>query len=367
VKRGDELVSIEELLTHRQSIQRAWTPLEKAQDQLAEMSVLPRPIETKEGRFAVLVTQEHRVYFASIPQAFEGALGRDLKPQELKQWVHLLEHEEVRQPTARPQPLNVLTRDQVRPVLDHPTLRHFAQAPQEGERDAIYARDPQTKALLETKAIIEKQRVAGESWRALDSDHLPERATLMEKDIVTAQGRHCLAVTQSHEVILLKHHPSYDKLKGQDISFIANDQKQVRIVSAPKREQAKEVSIVTREHAHASRPTNQVERKQSPVLESQRELPSLQEWKAQVKAETRKDVDIAYPNKSVRGVLLNNDVHIKEGRFVLVQLPTKHITLVPYQPELEAYRHREVSITLKAGATLDIKDMTPKLDRGPDR
>lgn len=365
VRRGDELVSIEELLAHRQSIQRSWTPLEKAPDQLSEMSVMPRPLETKEGRFAVLVTQEHRVYFASIPQGFEGALGRDLKPQELKQWAHAIEHEKA----LKPQPMPVLERDLVRPVLEHRTLRHFAQ---DGEREVVQARDPQTKALLETNALIEQQLAKGESWRALKSDHLPERATLMEKDIVTAQGRHSLAVTRAHEVILMKHHPSHDRLKGQDISFIANDQKQVRIVSAPEREQNKAVSL---EHQAArqtqrANSTPQVEPayvRRSTAVEPQSELPSLQQWKALVKANTRKDVNVVGSDKSVRGTLLNDDLYVREGRFVLLELTTKHIELVPYQPELEAYRHREVSITLRAGARLDIKDMTPKLDRGPDR
>lgn len=379
LKRGDKLASIEELLAHRQSIQKAWTPLEKAPEQPPELSVMPRPIEAKEGRFAVLVTQEHRVYFAPIPRGFEGALGRDLQPQDLKHWARSIEREKALQPAPMPQPQGAhvkdLERDQVSPVREHRTLRHFAQAPQEGERSAVQARDPQTKALLETKDLIEQQRAAGESWRVLKSDQLPERATLMEKDIVTAQGRHSLAVTQSHEVILMKHYPSHDKLKGQDISFIANDQNQVRIVAAPEREQTQSVSLEQQAQAQVrqaqlAQSTRQAEpehARKTPAFEQQKELPSLQQWKAQVKADTRKDVNIVYPDKSVRGVLLNDDLHAKEGRFALVELPTKHIALVPYQPELEAHRHREVAITRRAGTTLEIKDMTPKLSRDRDR
>lgn len=332
----------------------AWigSNLDKLPEQL---SVMGRALSLKEGQAVLVVTPEHKVYLTPLTPQLAQAQGQDISrqalidslPREIFRPAVAPRVEEARQPVVKSEQRPPLERDRLKPIAQNPTLKHFVS--DKPNPPALYFMEAQDK-LRPLDHFIQERAAKGEHWQLATEKNKPERATMMERDLVTAQGRFSVVVTKEHEVYLLKNLPAHDKFRGQDVCFRVNGV-DLRMAYAPELK----VSVPPPSADHR--------------LPGELAKPNFQQWKEAIKRDDNLDARLVYPGDKVKAFITNYNAELKEGKFVVAQDQHAKLHLIPHQKELEAFRGKHVELEMRKDRSVEVKDLTlqNQRDRGRDR
>ena len=232
-------------------------------------------------------------------------------------------------------------RNESRSVEANAALKHFANP-----GPALDAK--RGDELMNLAQLQASMRAQGQEW-TVPRERLPERATLMERDVETKQGRYMLAVDKDHKVTLIRHNDSLEALRGKDVHFGKSPQGKLTIEPAGPRQPRPSMGDDVKDREHLAK----VELKHLTNT-------SLKDWSKQSEG-----MEVLGPQKVVHGKLLSQDVQLKEGRFSMVERRDKGLTMVPYSTSLEAHRDRAVSVAHKADGVLKVKSLEHGMNTQP--
>lgn len=173
--------------------------------------------------------------------------------------------------------------------------------------------------LLRADEVIEMQNRAGGKWQVGMVNAASDHQRVMEVDLKVAQGRMTLLVDAQKRVTMVPHSPALDAHRGKMID----------------------------------------------VSKQRRQLPSLEQWRAQVAQKDSRRIDVIGPEQKHKGRLRNEEAHLKEGRFMMLEKANADVVLIPYQKRLEAYKGKQVQLAQDDRGRIEV--IVKTRDRGMER
>ena len=269
----------------------------------------------------------------------------------------------------------MLERDQRQHTSTNPTLHALSKK----SSSPMAFTDDQGKPKSLTQVVTD-QRAKGQDWD-IATKSAARHYTVMERALLTSQGKFTLLVDRNHKVHAMPHLSAHDNMGGRDVELVRNRQGLVRIKDASRPEQLKSTGPASQD-ARLESASQRLAKPQAGSAPAPTGLsdgpstaskPGMRQWIAQHKQRSDQDVTPLRQNKTVVGKPTGQTLDLKEGKWDVVAKSHRELSLVPHDARLGQMQGMSVRIQRRTGSALEITSMDkvksagPSKDKGPDR